>query len=236
MKLDVDRLQPAPGRSRTARWRPTAAACTRAKGFGVARTRTPIVEYFKLLASSDPQEAARAANRLRESSTASTSRSKRFAGAARPRRLRRASNCQVRSPRLSLCVGPRVARRRRRLLAEITDARWRAEKQRRGPSIPSSAAAGLFVDADGGRLPRGARSTAIEVTASAVRPLASGRLTLDEVRFPFEARAPTPWPTRWRGPSRRMGGGLPARRPPLSSNRACGCRPLSAAHDAVLAG
>ena len=70
-------------------------------------------------------------------------------------------------------------------LSEISDAGWRAEKQRE-VTILIVASAGLFVDATAADY-RAAPGTAVEVTATAVdrSPVA---VTLDEVRFPFEAR------------------------------------------------
>ena len=58
VKLDVDGYNPLLGES-YGEMAADSRSMHKSQGFGVARNRTPIVEYFKLLASSDPKEAAR---------------------------------------------------------------------------------------------------------------------------------------------------------------------------------
>ena len=69
-------------------------------------------------------------------------------------------------------------------LSEISEAGWRAEKQREVTNL-IVACAGLFVDATAADY-RAAPGTAVEVTATAVNR-SPVPVTLDEVRFPFEA-------------------------------------------------
>ena len=182
VKLDVDGYNPLLGES-YGEMAADSRSMHKSQGFGVARTRTPIVEYFKLLASSDPQEAARG-QPLTGILDGVDVTLKRFAGAARLAAFvgQAIAKFEPASPSASVPALLGVAG----ALSEITDARWRAEKQREVIDL-IVAAAGLFVDATAADY-RAAPGTAIEVTASAVdrSPVA---VTLDEVRFPFEAGA-----------------------------------------------
>ena len=128
MKLDVGGYNPLLGES-YGEMAADSRSMHKSQGFGVARSRAPIVEYFKLLAAADPQEAAPESRVDAGSSTGSTSRWKRFAGAPR--------SCAAASTRRSpSSIRPRRTRRSRRWSRStprsdaLPDAGWRAEKQR----------------------------------------------------------------------------------------------------------
>ena len=180
VKLDVDGYNPLLGES-YGEMAADSRSMHKSQGFGVARTRTPIVEYFKLLASSDPKEGARA-KPLKGILDGIDVTLKRFAGATRLRGLvdKAIAKFDPAAPYASVPALDAVDG----ALAEISDAGWRAEKQREVTSL-LVACAGLFVDATAADH-RAAPGTAVEVTATAVdrSPVA---VTLDEVRFPFEA-------------------------------------------------
>jgi LmbE family N-acetylglucosaminyl deacetylase len=153
----------------------------KSQGFGVARTRTPIVEYFKLLASSDPREAARG-KPLAGILDGVDVTLKRFTGATRLRSLVDKAIAKFEPAAPYATVPGLIAVDG--ALSEITDAGWRAEKQRDVANLVV-ACAGLFVEATSADY-RAAPGTPIEVTATAVdrSPVA---VTLDQIRFPFEA-------------------------------------------------
>ncbi len=180
VKLDVDGYNPLLGES-YGEMAADSRSMHKSQGFGVARTRTPIVEYFKLLASSDPKEAARE-KPLTEILDGIDVTLKRFAGATRLHGLvdRALAKFEPAAPYAAVPALVAVDG----ALSEIADAGWRAEKQREVSHLVV-AAAGLFLDATAADY-RAAPGTSVEVTATAVdrSPVA---VTLDEIRFPFEA-------------------------------------------------
>ena len=184
VKLDVDGYNPLLGES-YGEMAADSRSMHKSQGFGVARTRTPIVEYFKLLASADPKEVARG-KPLTGILDGIDVTLKRFAGAARLHGLvaKAIAKFELAAPYASVPALVAVDG----ALSEISDAGWRAEKQREVSHLVV-AAAGLFVDATAADY-RAAPGTAVEVTATAVdrSPVA---VTLDEVRFPFEASGHT---------------------------------------------
>jgi LmbE family N-acetylglucosaminyl deacetylase len=179
-KLDVDGYNPLLGES-YGEMAADGRSMHKSQGFGVARTRTPIVEYFKLLASSDPKEVS-AGKPLAGILAGVDVTLKRFAGAARLGALidKAIAKFDPAAPYASVPALVAVDG----ALSEISDAGWRAEKQREVGDLVV-ACAGLFVDATAADH-RAAPGTAVEITATAVdrSPVA---VTLDEVRFPFEA-------------------------------------------------
>jgi LmbE family N-acetylglucosaminyl deacetylase len=180
VKLDVDGYNPLLGES-YGEMAADSRSMHKSQGFGVARNRAPIVEYFKLLASSDPKEAV-GGKPLAGIIEGIDVTLKRFAGAARLRGLvdKAIAKFDLAAPYASVPALLAVDG----ALSEISDAGWRAVKQREVPNL-IVACAGLFVDATAADY-RAAPGTAVEVTATAVdrSPVA---VTLDEVRFPFEA-------------------------------------------------
>jgi len=179
-KLDVDGFNPLLGES-YGEMAADSRSMHKSQGFGVARTRTPIVEYFKLLASADPKEAA-AGQPLGGILDGIDVTLRRFAGATRLRGLVDKAIAKFDPAAPSATVPALVAVDG--ALAEISDAGWRSEKQREVTSL-LVACAGLFVDATAADY-RAAPGTAVEVTATAV-DRSPVPVTLDEVRFPFEA-------------------------------------------------
>ena len=180
VKLDVDGYNPLLGES-YGEMAADGRSMHKSQGFGVARTRTPIVEYFKLLASSDRQETA-ATKPLLGILDGIDVTLKRFPGATKLRGLveKAVAKFDLAAPYASVPALVAIDA----ALAEISDAGWRAEKQREVGDLVV-ACAGLFVDATAADH-RAAPGTAVEITATAVdrSPVA---VTLDEVRFPFEA-------------------------------------------------
>jgi LmbE family N-acetylglucosaminyl deacetylase len=180
VKLDVDGYNPLLGES-YGEMAADGRSMHKSQGFGVARTRTPIVEYFKLLASSDPKEKA-AGKPLSGILDGVDVTLRRFSGATRLRGLvdKAIAKFDLAAPAASVPALVAIDG----ALEEIHDAGWRAEKQREVTDLVV-ACAGLFVDATAADY-RAAPGTAVEVTATAVdrSPVA---VTLDEVRFPFEA-------------------------------------------------
>ena len=180
VKLDVDGYNPLLGES-YGEMAADSRSMHKSQGFGVARTRTPIVEYFKLLASSAPKEVA-AGRPLAGILDGIDVTLKRFAGATRLRGLvdKAIAKFDPAAPYASVPALVAVDG----ALSEISEAGWRAEKQREVTNL-IVACAGLFVDATAADY-RAAPGTAVEVTATAV-DRSPVPVTLDEVRFPFEA-------------------------------------------------
>jgi LmbE family N-acetylglucosaminyl deacetylase len=179
VKLEVDGYNPLLGES-YGEMAADSRSMHKSQGFGVARTRTPIVEYFKLLASSDPKEAARG-KPLTGILDGIDVTLRRFAGATRLHGLVDKTIARFDSAAPYASVPALVAVDG--ALSEISDAGWRTEKQREVSNL-IVASAGLFVEATAADY-RAAPGTAVEVTATAVdrSPVA---VTLDEIRFPFE--------------------------------------------------
>ena len=73
VKLDVNEYNPLLGES-YGEMAADSRSMHKSQGFGVARNRAPIIEYFKLLASSDPKEVRARKARDGNPRTASTSR------------------------------------------------------------------------------------------------------------------------------------------------------------------
>ena len=123
----------------------------KSQGFGVARTRAPIVEYFKLLASSDPKEGARR-SRCAGILDGIDVTLKRFAGATRLRGLvdKAVAKFEPAAPYASV---PALVADRRARWTEISDAGWRAEKQREVHESDRRLRRAVR-RRDGGRLPR----------------------------------------------------------------------------------
>jgi len=178
-KLDVDGYNPLLGES-YGEMAADSRSMHKSQGFGVARTRTPIVEYFKLLASSDPKERP-GGKPLAGILDGLDVTLRRFPGATRLRGLveKATAKFDLAAPHTSVPALVAIDG----ALTEISDAGWRLEKQRQVSNL-IVACAGLFVDATAADY-RAAPGTAVEVTATAVdrSPVA---VTLDEVRFPFE--------------------------------------------------
>ena len=179
-KLDVDGYNPLLGES-YGEMAADSRSMHKSQGFGVARNRAPIVEYFKLLASSDPKQGAHP-KPLAGIFEGIDVTLKRFAGATRLRGLieKAIAKFDPAAPYASVPALVAVDG----ALSEISDAGWRAEKQREVTNL-IVACAGLFVDATAADY-RAAPGTAVEVTATAV-DRSPVPVTLDEVRFPFEA-------------------------------------------------
>jgi len=181
VKLDVDGFNPLLGES-YGEMAADSRSMHKSQGFGVARTRTPIVEYFKLLASADPKEAA-AGKPLGGILEGIDVTLKRFTGATRLRGLVDKAIAKF-DPAAPSATAPTLVAVDG-ALSEIPDAGWRSEKQREVTNL-LVACAGLFVDATAADY-RAAPGTAVEVTATAV-DRSPVPVTLDEVRFPFEAK------------------------------------------------
>jgi len=186
VKLDVGGYNPLLGES-YGEMAADSRSMHKSQGFGVARNRAPIIEYFHLLDSADPKE--KAAGKVGAGDGGLFARIdtslKRFGGAAKLRGLVEQANAKhdFTEPHKLL---PNLAQIDA-ALGEIPDATWRAEKQREVRDLVA-ACAGLFLEATAADF-RAAPGTAIEVTATALArsPVA---VKLDEIRFPFEpARA-----------------------------------------------
>jgi LmbE family N-acetylglucosaminyl deacetylase len=180
VKLDVNGYNPLLGES-YGEMAADSRSMHKSQGFGVARNRAPIAESFKLLASSDPKEAA-SGKPLAGILEGLDVTLKRFAGTTKLRALvdKAIAKYDPAAPHASVPALVAIAG----ALSEISDAGWRAEKQREVTNL-IVACAGLFVDATAADH-RAAPGTALDVTATAVdrSPVPA---TLDEVRFPFEA-------------------------------------------------
>ena len=141
--------------SRTARWRPTAAACTRARASAWPARARRSSSTSSCSASSDPKETAREEAAAGNPRRASTSTLKRFAGAARLRGARRQGDREVRSrgavqasvPAL-VAIDAALDGDLRRRLARREAARGARADRRLRRAVRRR---------DGGRLPRGAR-------------------------------------------------------------------------------
>ena len=206
MKLDVDGYNPLLGES-YGEMAADSRSMHKSQGFGVARTRTPIVEYFKLLASSDPKEAARE-KPLTGILDGIDVTLKRFAGATRLHGLvdKALAKFDPAAPYASVPALVAVDG----ALSEISDAGWRAEKQREvsqsGRRLRRSVRR-----RDGGRLSRGARDGR-RGHGDRRRPLAGGG---DARRGPVPVRGER---SRRRAQARDAEAGRPAalrRRGPL---------------------
>jgi LmbE family N-acetylglucosaminyl deacetylase len=182
VKLDVDDYNPLLGES-YGEMAADGRSMHKSQGFGVARNRAPIVEYFHLLDSADPGE-SKATKPLGGILAGIDVTLKRFPGTARLRGLvaRAITGFDPAGPVKSVPVLCAVDA----ALDQIPDAGWRAEKRREVRDLVL-ACAGLFIDATAADF-RAAPGTPIELTATAV-DRSSVAVTLDEVRLPFEPAA-----------------------------------------------
>ncbi len=184
-KLDVGGYNPLLGES-YGEMAADGRSMHKSQGFGVARVRAPIVEYFKLLAAAPSDGGAKKPpGGILDGVDVSL---KRFAGTARLRELVDKVSGKL-DPAAPQKLVPALAAIDA-ALDEIPDAGWRAEKRREVRDL-IFACAGLFVDATSADF-RAAPGTAVDVTATVV-DRSSVPVTLDEVRFPFEESAhPSP--------------------------------------------
>jgi LmbE family N-acetylglucosaminyl deacetylase len=183
VKLDVNGYNPLLGES-YGEMAADSRSMHKSQGFGVARNRDPIVEYFHLLDAADPKE--RAAKKALPTIFSGIEISlKRFRGTAKLSGLvaKAVAKLDVAAP---YKVIPALAEIDG-ALGEIPDAGWRAEKQREVRDLVV-ACAGLFFDAtaDDFRVAPGAYLKVI-ATAFNRSPIP---VTLDEIRFSF-AQKPT---------------------------------------------
>jgi LmbE family N-acetylglucosaminyl deacetylase len=180
VKLEVNEYNPLLGES-YGEMAADSRSMHKSQGFGVARNRAPIIEYFHLLDAADPKE-KRARRPLASIFTGTDVTLKRFAGTARLRGLvaRASAAFDPTAPVKSVpaLVSLDAA------LQEIPDPGWREEKRRDVREL-AVACAGLFLDATAADF-RAAPGAPIEVTATAVAR-SSVPVTLDEVRLPFES-------------------------------------------------
>jgi len=178
VKLDVDAYNPLLGES-YGEMAADSRSMHKSQGFGVARNRAPIVEYFRLLASADAKETA-AKKPLPGIFAGIDIDLKRFSGTARLKALvdQASTKLDVRAPYKLIPVLAQIDA----ALGEIPDAGWRAEKRREVRDLVAGCA-GLFFDATAADY-RAAPGTAVEVTATALNR-SPAAVKLDEVRFPF---------------------------------------------------
>ncbi|HEY4392977.1 MAG TPA: PIG-L family deacetylase [Polyangia bacterium] len=182
VKLDVDGYNPLLGES-YGEMAADGRSMHKSQGFGVARNRAPIVEYFHLLDAADAKEkAAKKPPPTIFSGTEVTL--KRWSGTSRLRGLvaRAIAGFEPAAPEKSVAALVAIDA----ALDEITDAGWREEKKREVRDLVLGCA-GLFVDATAADF-RAAPGTSIELTVSAV-DRSSVPVTLEEVRLPFESSA-----------------------------------------------
>ena len=179
VKLDVGGYNPLLGES-YGEMAADSRSMHKSQGFGVARVRAPIIEYFKLLAAAEPAGAA-ARKPLGGILDGIDVTLKRFAGASRLRGLVDKAIGKL-DPAMPQKLVPTLVEIDA-ALDEISDAGWRTEKRREVRDL-IFACAGLFVDATAADF-RAAPGTAIDVTATVV-DRSSVPVVLDEIRFPFE--------------------------------------------------
>jgi LmbE family N-acetylglucosaminyl deacetylase len=177
VKLDVGGYNPLLGES-YGEMAADSRSMHKSQGFGVARVRAPILEYFKLLAAAAPARGA--GKKLGGILDGVDVSLKRFAGTVRLRGLIDKAIGQL-DPAAPQKLVPTLAEIDA-ALEEIPDAGWRAEKRREVRDL-IFACAGLFVDATATDF-RAAPGTAVDVTATVV-DRSSVSVTLDDVRFPF---------------------------------------------------
>jgi LmbE family N-acetylglucosaminyl deacetylase len=182
VKLDVNGYNPLLGES-YGEMAADSRSMHKSQGFGVARNRAPIVEYFHLLDAADPKEKG-AKKPLPAILSGIDVTLKRFAGTGRLRGLvsKAIAGFDPSAPAKSVpALGAVDA-----ALDGIPDAGWRAEKRREVRDLVL-ACAGIFVEATAADY-RAAPGTSIEVTATAVAR-SSVPVRLEEVRWPFGAPA-----------------------------------------------
>ncbi len=178
VKLDVNEYNPLLGES-YGEMAADSRSMHKSQGFGVARNREPILEYFHLLDAADPKE--KAARRPLPGIFAGIEIDLgRFSGTTKLKALvaRAVAKLDVAAPYKLVPTLAQIDA----AVAEIPDAGWRAEKQREAGEL-LAACAGLFVDATaaGSLVASGAW---IDVTATAVNrsPIV---VTMSAPKFPF---------------------------------------------------
>ena len=197
IKLDVGAYSPLLGLSMGA-----LAAARRSmpprQGFGVARARGPIVEYFKTL--DEAPATAKSASTIFTGLDLSWAR---FKGAAALRGLTEKAARAFDGGKPFASIPALVAIDR--ALDAVPDASYRAQKKREVADLVL-ACAGLFVDATA-VAPQVAPGQPLEVTASVI-DRSPTKVALTELRFPFEETElavgkPVPTPTPEAAPRRR---------------------------------
>ena len=183
IKLDVGGYNPLLGES-YGEMAADSRSMHKSQGFGVARSRAPTLEYFKLLA-----EAGGAKPLATQKPPASILDGidvtlKRFAGTARLRSLvdKAIAKFEPAAPASSVATLAAIDA----AAGEIPDPTWRAEKRREAQRL-MLACAGLFVDATAAEF-RAAPGNSVDITVTAVDRSATA-VKVDEVRFPFQAAA-----------------------------------------------
>jgi LmbE family N-acetylglucosaminyl deacetylase len=156
----------------------------KSQGFGVARNRAPIVEYFHLLASADPKEMA-AKKPLPSIFSGIEIGLRRFPGMAAVGRLieQARAKLDVAAPYKVVPVLVRIYL----ALNELEDNDWRSQKMEDASALIAGAA-GLFFEATASEY-RAAPGTALTVTATAINrsPLPVKVVML---HFPFQSPEP----------------------------------------------
>jgi LmbE family N-acetylglucosaminyl deacetylase len=182
-KLDVGGYNPLLGES-YGEMAADSRSMHKSQGFGVARNRAPILEYFHLLASADPKETA-AKKPLGGIFEGIDTSLKRFAGTAKLRGLvdKAIARFEPAAPQKSLPILGEIDA----ALGEISisDQAW-ADHERREVQDLIVACAGLFLDATAADY-RAAPGTSIDVTATVVSRMRSP-ITIEQVNFPWGER------------------------------------------------
>jgi LmbE family N-acetylglucosaminyl deacetylase len=178
VQLDVNAYNPLLGES-YGEIAADSRSMHKSQGFGVARNRAPILEYFHLLDAADPKEKS-VKKPLGTILTGIELTPKRFEGTSRVRGLiaKAIAGFDPGAPAKSVpaLVAVDVA------LDQVRDPDWREAKKREVRELVL-ACAGVFVEATAADF-RAAPGTSIEVTATAV-DRSSVPVILDEVRLPF---------------------------------------------------
>ena len=153
VKLDVDEYNPLLGES-YGEMAADSRSMHKSQGFGVARNRAPIVEYFKLLASSDAEGGA-GGKPLTGILDGIDVTLKRFAGGDEAARSRRAGPSRKFDSGRAVHDGPGAGRRRQRAVGDLRR-RLAGRETARGRQ-PDRRLRRAVRRRDGGRLPGGAR-------------------------------------------------------------------------------
>jgi LmbE family N-acetylglucosaminyl deacetylase len=182
IKLDVGAFSPLLGVS-MGELAAESRSMHKSQGFGVARARGPIVEYFKVLDTAGGAGTKKTVPSLFGGLDFTWAR---FKGAASLRALteKAARAFDATAPHASIPALLAIDR----ALDAVTDASFRAQKKREVADLVL-ACAGLFVEATAAA-PDVAPGQAVEVVASAI-DRSPAKVTLDELRFPFETAAVT---------------------------------------------
>jgi LmbE family N-acetylglucosaminyl deacetylase len=180
-KLDVGGYNPLLGES-YGEIAADSRSMHKSQGFGVARSRAPIIEYFHLLDAADPKE--KAAGKLGGIFEGIDLSLKRFAGTGKLRGLvdRAIARFDAVAPQRSIPILADIDA----ALSEISDDAWEAQKRREVRDL-IVACAGLFLDATASDY-RAAPGTSIDVTAS-IGSRTRSPISLDAISFPFADQA-----------------------------------------------